>query len=115
MIQSGIFVYAVLNTMVFLIVFISGGRIEPREYDLKEYWTWKGSGRAPWFVRAMRNRHRMATSRISHGDFASGHCSTQEFAMSQYQHTSSVPSSAKDEPSVGGERPGTPTPGSRGF
>ena len=33
----------------------SGGRLEPREYDLKEYWTWKGQGQSPWFVRAIKN------------------------------------------------------------
>ncbi|OAQ68331.1 nucleoside transporter [Pochonia chlamydosporia 170] len=53
---AGIFVYAVLNGLVGLILYVSGGRIEPREYDLKEYWTWKGIGRPPWFVRAMQRR-----------------------------------------------------------
>jgi AGZA family xanthine/uracil permease-like MFS transporter len=54
---SGIFVYTVLNGLVGFVVFASRGYIEPREYDLKEYWTWKGSGRRPWFVRAIRRRH----------------------------------------------------------
>lgn len=44
-------------------VLLSNNRIEPREYDLKEYWTWKGSGRPPWFVRAMRkDRNRASPS-----------------------------------------------------
>ncbi|KAH7242381.1 permease family-domain-containing protein [Fusarium tricinctum] len=51
---AGVFVYAVLNGLIGLVVFVSRGYIEPREYDLKEYWTWRGSGRAPWFVRAIR-------------------------------------------------------------
>jgi adenine/guanine/hypoxanthine permease len=55
---SGIFVYAVLNGLVAIVVWASGGKLEPREYDLKEYWTWKGQGRLPWFVRAMQNRGR---------------------------------------------------------
>ncbi|KJZ79350.1 hypothetical protein HIM_01501 [Hirsutella minnesotensis 3608] len=55
---AGIFVYTVLNGSVGLVVYLSGGRIEPREYELKEYWTWKGGGRPPWFVRAMRARRR---------------------------------------------------------
>ncbi|KKA30549.1 hypothetical protein TD95_003638 [Thielaviopsis punctulata] len=55
---AGIFVYAVLNSMIAMAVWASGGRLEPREYDLKEYWTWKGMGRQPWFVRAVRNRGR---------------------------------------------------------
>ncbi|KHO00939.1 Xanthine/uracil/vitamin C permease [Metarhizium album ARSEF 1941] len=54
---AGIFVYTILNGLVGIIVHVSGGRIEPREYDLKEYWTWKGIGRPPWFVRVMK-RHR---------------------------------------------------------
>ncbi|KAF4582970.1 Xanthine/uracil/vitamin C permease [Ophiocordyceps camponoti-floridani] len=54
---AGLFVYAVLNGLVGLVVLLSGGRFEPREYELKEYWTWKGGGRPPWFVRAI-NAHR---------------------------------------------------------
>jgi AGZA family xanthine/uracil permease-like MFS transporter len=53
---AGVFVYAVLNGAIGLVVILSGGRIEPREYDLKEYWTWKGSGRPPWFIRAIKSR-----------------------------------------------------------
>jgi adenine/guanine/hypoxanthine permease len=41
---------------VALVVWVSRGRLEPREYDLKEYWTWKGVGRPPWFVRAIKAR-----------------------------------------------------------
>ncbi|KAG5993063.1 hypothetical protein E4U52_002306 [Claviceps spartinae] len=51
---AGILVYTVLNGLVGILVYVSGGRFEPREYDLKEYWTWKGTGRRPWFVRAIR-------------------------------------------------------------
>lgn len=52
---SGVFVYAILNGLVGLVVWATRGYVEPREYDLKEYWTWKGSGRAPWFIRAIRH------------------------------------------------------------
>ncbi|UPK99897.1 hypothetical protein LCI18_010832 [Fusarium solani-melongenae] len=52
---AGMFLYATINGLVGLTVRLSGGRIEPREYDLKEYWTWKAPGRKPWFVRALRN------------------------------------------------------------
>lgn len=54
--DSGILVYTALNGLIGLVVLLSRGYIEPREYDLKEYWTWKGSGRPPWFVRALRRR-----------------------------------------------------------
>ncbi|KAG5946046.1 hypothetical protein E4U53_006649 [Claviceps sorghi] len=57
---AGILVYTVLNGLVGIVAYISGGRLEPREYDLKEYWTWKGSGRRPWFIRAIRARRNMA-------------------------------------------------------
>jgi adenine/guanine/hypoxanthine permease len=49
-------VYAALNSLIGLVVWVSGGRIEPREYDLKEYWTWRGPGKQPWFVRAMQKK-----------------------------------------------------------
>ncbi|KAL6863227.1 hypothetical protein ACO1O0_003472 [Amphichorda felina] len=55
---AGIFVYAVLNGLIGLVVFLSRGHIEPPQYDLKEYWSWKGSGRPPWFVRAIRHGRR---------------------------------------------------------
>lgn len=64
---SGLFVYTILNGLIGLVVFLSNGRIEPREYDLKEYWTWKGSGRPPWFVRVMR-RDRSHVSPSSSAD-----------------------------------------------
>lgn len=54
--HSGVFIYTVLNGLIGLVVCLSGGYLEPREYDLKEYWTWKGSGKPTWFVRAMRRR-----------------------------------------------------------
>jgi adenine/guanine/hypoxanthine permease len=46
--------YAVLNTLIALTVRITGGRIEPREYDSKEHWTLKPPGKKPWFIRAAR-------------------------------------------------------------
>ncbi|EGU77478.1 hypothetical protein FOXB_11990 [Fusarium oxysporum f. sp. conglutinans Fo5176] len=52
---AGMFLYTALNLMISLTVRISGGRIEPDNYDMKEYWTWKAPGRKPWFVRAFRN------------------------------------------------------------
>ncbi|ATY58459.1 purine transporter [Cordyceps militaris] len=55
---AGIFVYTTLNGLIGAVVYISGGRLEPREYELKEYWSWKGSGQPPWFVRAVQKRRR---------------------------------------------------------
>ncbi|KAF5614451.1 MFS AGZA xanthine uracil permease [Fusarium sp. NRRL 25303] len=44
---AGMFLYTVLNLMISLTVRISGGRLEPDNYDMKEYWTWKAPGRKP--------------------------------------------------------------------
>ncbi|KAI1014494.1 hypothetical protein LB504_012158 [Fusarium proliferatum] len=52
---AGMFLYTALNLMISLTVRLSGGRLEPDNYDMKEYWTWKAPGRKPWFVRAFRN------------------------------------------------------------
>ncbi|PNP51492.1 hypothetical protein THARTR1_07932 [Trichoderma harzianum] len=84
---AGLFVYTTLNGLIGLVVFLSGNRIEPREYDLKEYWTWRGSGRAPWFVRAMRrgNSHGPPPS----GDDHNNHSDTTA--------TSSVPSEEESQ------------------
>lgn len=35
---------------------LSRGSLEPSEYDYKEHWSWKTSGRKPWFVRAVQGR-----------------------------------------------------------
>ena len=48
------FLYTTINILVALTVRISGGRLEPENYDLKEYWTWKAPGKKPWCVRAFR-------------------------------------------------------------
>jgi hypothetical protein len=47
-------VYTILNGTIRLVVLATGGYMEPNEYDLKEYWTWKAPGRPVWFVRMYR-------------------------------------------------------------
>jgi AGZA family xanthine/uracil permease-like MFS transporter len=66
-------VYTVLNGLVGLLVFVSGGRLEPREYDLKEYWSWKGGGRPPWYVRAIRDRSKGKSNENEHQDSDDAH------------------------------------------
>ncbi|KAF5673470.1 MFS AGZA xanthine uracil permease [Fusarium heterosporum] len=105
---AGVFVYAILNGLVGIVVFVSRGYIEPREYDLKEYWTWKGSGRAPWFVRAIR-RHQngsndndgdhdhhpsgsdMAMRDLDYGDHRDHSTSTNGASTSKDDHPVSPP------------------------
>ncbi|CAJ0551132.1 Ff.00g110620.m01.CDS01 [Fusarium sp. VM40] len=107
---AGVFVYAVLNGLIGLVVFVSRGYIEPREYDLKEYWTWRGSGRAPWFVRAIRRRRN--TDNSDDGD-EDGHAGGSDVAMRDLDygdhrdHSSSTTgaSTGKDE------HPVSPPPG----
>ncbi|SPN98824.1 related to purine transporter azgA [Cephalotrichum gorgonifer] len=53
---AGLFVYTTLNMLIGATVWVSRGRLEPRDYDLKEYWTWKGPGQKPWFVRAIHKK-----------------------------------------------------------
>ena len=45
--MAGLFVYIVLNSLIWAVMRVTGGSVEPREYDLKEYWTWKPAGKKP--------------------------------------------------------------------
>ncbi|RDA88943.1 hypothetical protein CP532_0672 [Ophiocordyceps camponoti-leonardi (nom. inval.)] len=80
---AGLFVYAVLNGLVGLVVLITGGRIEPREYELKEYWTWKGVGRPPWFVRAI-DAHRRRRDAVRELETDDGRDSRADSAAKEY-------------------------------
>ncbi|KAM7208815.1 Ubiquitin carboxyl-terminal hydrolase, family 1 domain containing protein [Naviculisporaceae sp. PSN 640] len=48
---AGLFTYTVLNTMIWVVIKVSGETILPNEYDQKEYWTWKPVGKKPWIFR----------------------------------------------------------------
>ncbi|KAF4982034.1 hypothetical protein FZEAL_2284 [Fusarium zealandicum] len=120
---AGVFVYAVLNGLIGLVVFLSGGYLEPREYDLKEYWTWKGSGRAPWFVRAIRRRRNVVhdddDDDEDDDDAVDEHPSSSDIAMTNIDyagrrdHSSSTggTSTAKDDGITMAEHPASPPPG----
>lgn len=55
---AGVCVYIVLNTTVWIIEKVSGGRIVPYNKDMKEAWTYKIPGGAlpPWMNRAIRGK-----------------------------------------------------------
>ncbi|QPC59587.1 hypothetical protein HYE67_001818 [Fusarium culmorum] len=53
--SSGMFLYATINILVTLTARISGGTLEPENYDFKEYWTWKAPRNKPWYIRMFRN------------------------------------------------------------
>ncbi|RSM08452.1 hypothetical protein CEP52_004677 [Fusarium oligoseptatum] len=107
---AGVFVYTILNGLIALVVFLSRGQLEPREYDLKEYWTWKGSGRAPWFVRAIRRR---VTDDDSDDDDDDDRQSRSDIAMDYIDrpgHSSSetAVSSGKEDTDTKTGRPASP-------
>ena len=50
---AGLMTYTAVNGAVWITRKVSRGRIEPPDYDNKEYWTPKPTGgSAPWFIRA---------------------------------------------------------------
>lgn len=48
---SGLFTYTVLNSLIWIIVTISGGSITPEKWEAREFWTWKPAGRKPLLFR----------------------------------------------------------------
>ena len=55
---AGIMSYILLNTIVFIIEKASGGRIKPKDKELKDPWTWKieGGFLPPWLTRAAKGK-----------------------------------------------------------
>lgn len=108
--DRGVFVYAVLNGSIGLVVYLSRGYLEPREYDLKEYWTWKGSGRPPWFIRAIRRRRGAYAS----GDTETGGEDEQPVSrLTQGLQSQAESSTTKDEESAIQQQPASQLQGSR--
>ncbi len=108
---SGIFVYTMLNGLIGIVVYISGGKWEPREYDLKEYWSWKGAGQPPWFVRAVRQRRKRAQGIATPVGVPEARSPQQDRVVS-FSGDSHGRSSAKDESATAAEQPilSRPTP-----
>ncbi|KAI3398659.1 hypothetical protein diail_8846 [Diaporthe ilicicola] len=53
---AGLFVYTALNGMIWAVMTLSRGGLEPKDYQYKEYWTWKPAGEKPWIVRVFSKR-----------------------------------------------------------
>ena len=55
---AGIMSYILLNTIAFIIEKASGGRIKPKDKELKDPWTWKIEGGLlpPWLTRAAKGK-----------------------------------------------------------
>ncbi|PQK11812.1 hypothetical protein BB8028_0003g04360 [Beauveria bassiana] len=109
---AGIFVYTMLNGLIGAMVYISGGRCEPREYELKEYWSWKGSGQPPWFVRAIRHHSKKAARDVSTPAGVPEFRSPQQERVVSFSGDSQGRSSAKGEAATVVEQPilSRPTP-----
>lgn len=84
---SGLFVYTALNGMIWAIMTLSRGGLEPKDYQYKEYWTWKPAGEKPWIVRVFSKGKFWEDERKRQGrdgavvDGAAKH--HDEFAMSE--------------------------------
>jgi AGZA family xanthine/uracil permease-like MFS transporter len=48
-----LFSYTAINGAIWATVKISGDRLLPENYHLKECWTWRPPGEKPWLVRAI--------------------------------------------------------------
>ncbi len=53
---AGLFIYTVLNGLIYITTKLSNGRIEPPDADAAEYWTYKPGGTPPWFIRAAQGK-----------------------------------------------------------
>ncbi|KAK3997645.1 ubiquitin carboxyl-terminal hydrolase [Cladorrhinum sp. PSN332] len=51
---AGLFTYVALNLAIWMVITISRNTIVPKDYDMKEYWTWNPSGEQPWIMRAFK-------------------------------------------------------------
>ncbi|KAK4191398.1 ubiquitin carboxyl-terminal hydrolase [Podospora australis] len=48
---AGIFSYVGINLCIWVVIKLSGDTVVPKNYELKEYWTWKPPGEKPWIYR----------------------------------------------------------------
>lgn len=83
---SGLFVYTALNGMIWAVMTLSRGGLEPKDYQYKEYWTWKPAGEKPWIVRVFSKGRfwedeRKRQQRCAGDDGVKQH--HDEFAMSE--------------------------------
>ncbi|KAK3327979.1 hypothetical protein B0T19DRAFT_179314 [Cercophora scortea] len=60
---AGIVTYILLNTMIWVVVKLSGETITPKDYEQKEYWTWKPPGEKPWIIRVFSKSRFWASGR----------------------------------------------------
>lgn len=71
--------------MIWAVMTLSRGGLEPKDYQYKEYWTWKPAGEKPWIVRVFTKGkfwedERRRQQRSRDGEAKPHH---DEFAMSE--------------------------------
>ncbi|KAK5656166.1 hypothetical protein OQA88_4926 [Cercophora sp. LCS_1] len=49
--MAGMFTYCALNTLIWVVIKLSGGAVLPTDYDQKEYWTWKPESNENWLLK----------------------------------------------------------------
>lgn len=103
----GIFTYTVLNSLIWLVIFISRGELEPKDYGLKEYWTWRPAGRKPWLVRLFTKGQYWAEERLHSKRDAEEERSIQH---SQRSAASSQEKANEEQPSASLPQPTTARP-----
>ncbi|OIW29831.1 hypothetical protein CONLIGDRAFT_575771 [Coniochaeta ligniaria NRRL 30616] len=59
---AGLFTYTGLNLMIGFVMWISRGSLIPKDYDQKEYWTWRPAGEKPILLRIFSRRQRWGDS-----------------------------------------------------
>lgn len=72
--------------MIWAVMTLSRGGLEPKDYQYKEYWTWKPAGEKPWIVRVFSKGRfwedeRKRQQRCGRDDGIKQH--HDEFAMSE--------------------------------
>ncbi|KLU91430.1 inner membrane protein yieG [Magnaporthiopsis poae ATCC 64411] len=104
---AGIFTYTVLNSLIWLVIFISRGELEPKDYGLKEYWTWRPAGRKPWLIRLFTKGQYWAEERLHSKRDAEEERSIQH---SQRSAASSEEKANEEQPSASMPQPTTARP-----
>lgn len=81
--SRGLFVYTVLNGMIWAVMFLSRGAYEPKDYHRREYWTWKPAGEKPWIFRVFTKGKFWEDERRKRGSEDSAKQASDAFAMSE--------------------------------
>lgn len=65
---AGLFIYTGLNGLIWVVIKLSGESIMPRDYELKQYWTWRPPGEKPWIIRIFSKRRHWGGHKDAEGE-----------------------------------------------